>query len=329
MSVQNGPIWHKDIETLKNISCWRPVCLFTTKMKRAYLELHIAVILLGFTAILGKLITIDAVPLVWWRVLITAASLLVFSSVRNGFTELPRKLRFQYLATGGLLAVHWILFFLSIKLANVSVALVAFSTTTFFTAISEPLVVGGRIQKYEVFLGVLIVPAMALIVSELDLSLHLGLWVGLISAVAIAVFTSITKKMITKAGPLQITFYQMVGAFFFISVFMPVLPGKFTDKIHIEGSDIIYILLLALMCTTLAYVLAIRSLRHLTAFASNLTISLEPIYGIILAILIFSEHESLSVTFYIGAAAILCAVFSYPVLRRRQNNKSKQDAGTA
>ncbi len=297
-------------------------------MKRAYLELHIAVILLGFTAILGKLITIEAVPLVWWRVLITAGSLLVFASVRRGFTEVSQKLKFQYFATGGLLAIHWILFFLSIKLANVSVALVAFSTTTFFTAISEPLVVGGRIQKYEVLLGVMIVPAMALIVSELDLSLHLGLWVGLISAIVIAVFTSITKKMITEAGPLQITFYQMTGAFVFISIFMPMLPGSFGDKIHLEGNDILYMLLLALICTTLAYVLAIRSLRHLTAFASNLTISLEPIYGIILAIVLFSEHESLPVTFYIGAAAILCAVFSYPVLRRRQNRKSKQDAGT-
>lgn len=298
-------------------------------MKRAYLELHIAVILLGFTAILGKLITIEAVPLVWWRVLITAGSLLVFTSVRRGFKEVSWRLKVRYFATGGLLAIHWILFFLSIKLANVSVALVAFSTTTFFTAISEPLVVGGRIQKYEVLLGILIVPAMALIVSELDLSLHLGLWVGLISAVVIAVFTSITKKMITEAGPLQITFYQMAGAFFFISLFMPLLPGTFADKIRLEGNDIIYMLLLALICTTLAYVLAIRSLRHLTAFASNLTISLEPIYGIILAIVIFSEHESLPTTFYIGAIAILCAVFSYPVLRRRQNKKLKRDAGTA
>jgi len=298
-------------------------------MKRAYIELHTAVLLFGFTAILGKLISIDAVPLVWWRVLLTAASLLVFASVRRSFRELPLKTILQFVATGSLLALHWISFFLSIKLANVSVALVAFSTTTFFTAIAEPLIVGGRVQKYELFLGLLIIPAMALIVSKLDLAFHLGLWIGIASAILIAIFTSITKRMITKAGPLQITFLQMSGALLFISIFLPALPGEIVANVQIQGDDIIYMLLLALGCTTLAYVLAIRSLRFLTAFASNLTTSLEPIYGIIMAILIFKEHESLPLGFYIGAAIILSAVFAYPVLRRRHRKKIIADARTS
>ena len=295
-------------------------------MNRAYIELHTAVLLYGFTAILGKLITIDAVPLVWWRVLITAVSLLLFLSVRKGFLEVPRHLKLQFIASGGLLAAHWILFFLSVKLANVSVALVAFSTTTFFTALTEPFIVGGRIQKYEVLLGLLIVPAMILIVNKLDLSLHLGLWVGLVSSILIAIFTSITKRMITKARPLQITFFQMSGALFFITVILPFLPGDITHTLNVRGMDILYLLLLALICTTLAFVLTIRSLRELSAFASNLTISLEPIYGIVLAIIIFKEHETLPTGFYIGAAMILCAVFSYPLLRRRQRKKREKHA---
>ena len=295
-------------------------------MKRAYIELHIAVILFGFTAILGRLISMDAVTLVWWRVLITALSLLSFASVRSAVMHLDRKRVFQYALLGGVIGLHWITFFLSIKLANVSVALVAFATQSFFTSLIEPLVVRRPVLKYEIFLGLLVIPAMWLIVSEVDASMHVGFWVGICSAILIAVFVSFTKRLITTAEPLQITFFQMSGAWLFISAFMLTVPFDYVKWQLPAGNDLAYILILAILCTTVAYVFAIRSLRHLSAFTSNLTTNLEPVYGILLAVLFFQENEVLTFGFYLGAAIIIAIVFTYPILRKRNRKKGMTNA---
>ena len=295
-------------------------------MRRAYIELHIAVLLFGITAIIGRLISLDAVTLVWWRVLITAVSLLAFASVRSALKSIDRKRMIQYMLLGGVIGLHWVTFFLSIKLANVSVALVAFATQSFFTSLIEPLVTRNPVQKYEILLGLTIIPAMAFIVREVDTSLHLGIWVGIASAVLIAIFVSFTKRLITTAEPLQITFFQMTGACIFISAYLVAIPMEAVQWQLPVGVDILYILVLALLCTTLAYVFAIRSLRHLTAFTSNLTTNLEPIYGILLAVLIFQENEVLTPGFYLGAAIIITIVFSYPLVRRHFGTKPTSDA---
>jgi drug/metabolite transporter (DMT)-like permease len=294
-------------------------------MKRAYIELHIAILLFGLTAILGKLITLDAVSLVWWRVLITSVSLLFFIGLRQTFRKLSRKSMVKFILTGFLLAIHWVTFFLSVKLANVSIALIAFATQSFFTAFCEPLIVGGKIRKHELAVGFLIIPAMLLIVNDLDLSLRLGLWIGLFSSLVYAIFASFTKRLIDTANPVQISFFQLSGAWVFVTLMLPFMVDFEADTFLPVGSDLVYMLVLALLCTSLAYVLATRALRYISAFDSNLALNLEPIYGIILAWLLFGEHKELTPAFYIGGAIIITTVILYPLIRRRVKTPSADE----
>lgn len=300
-----------------------------TKMKRAYIELHIAILLFGLTAILGKLITLDAVPLVWWRVLITSVSLLFFIGLRQTIRHLSPRLMMQFALTGFLLAIHWVTFFLSLKLANVSVALVAFATQSFFTAFLEPLIVGGKIRRHELLAGFLIIPAMILIVSDLDFSLRLGLWVGLFSSFIYAVFASYSKRLIDTASPVQISFFQLSGAWVFVTFLLPFMVDFKADKFVPEGPDLLYMLILTLLCTSFAYVLSMRALRYISAFDSNLALNLEPIYGIIMAWLLFSEDKELSTSFYFGGAIIIATVVAYPIMKRRSKKSQLNGKSTS
>jgi drug/metabolite transporter (DMT)-like permease len=257
---------------------------------------------------------------VWWRVLITSISLFFFLGLRQTFDNLSRRVIIKFFLTGILLGVHWITFFLSIKLANVSIALMAFATQSFFTAIFEPMIVGGRMRRHELGVGFLIIPAMVLIVADLDLSLRLGLWVGLLSSVVYAIFASASKRLIEEASSVQISFFQLFGCWIFVTMLLPFMVNFEVDQFVPAGSDLIYMLILTLLCTSLAYVLSMRALRYISAFDSNLAINLEPIYGIVLAWLIFGEDKELTPSFYIGGAIIIGTVLIYPFLRRRFKN---------
>jgi len=285
--------------------------------RRAYFELHLSVFLWGFTAILGDLIQLSALVLVWWRVLFTTISLLVILRSFRVFREMPRRLLFQYMGIGVLVALHWLAFYGAIKLANASVSLICMATTSFMTSLLEPLILRQRIKGYELFLGILIIPGMVLIANTLDFSMLAGFWVGLAAALLAAVFSILNKKLVTKAGPVPITFLELASSWLFLSLFMPFFLSSDPDTIFLPGKwDLIYLLVLSLLCTTLPYILSLRALKHLSAFATNLTINLEPVYGIALAWLLLKENKELSPGFYIGVLIILVAVFSYPVVKR-------------
>lgn len=287
---------------------------------RAYVELHVAVFLFGFTAILGDLIQLTALALVWWRVLLTSFSLLLLIQVRKLFREMPRADLRRFMGIGILVGLHWICFYGAIKLANASIALIAMATTSFFTSLLEPFLLRQRVKWLEIALGILIIPGMILIVNSTDLSKLNGLWVGLLAAFFIALFATLNKKWIGNYNVLDITFLELGMACLFLST---VLVGYFLitkeslSTLLPSPTDWLYLLVLSLLCTTLAYVLALRSLKHLSAFASNLTVNLEPVYGIALAWIILGENEELTSGFYWGGAIILLTVFSYPLLKRR------------
>jgi len=286
------------------------------QVKRAYLELHIAVFLFGFTAILGDLISLPATLLVWWRVLITCISFFFFVPIVKNLRVIPRRLILIYAGIGVLVAVHWITFFGAIKYSNASVCLVCMATASFFTAMLEPMIMKSKIQRYQIMLGFMIIPGMALVVTNLDAGMMMGVVLGLTSAFLAALFSSINKKYVDDADPIDITFIELGAALLFITVCLPFLMTADMNFMP-QGLDWLYLLILALLCTTLAYVLSLRALKHLTAFASNLTVNLEPIYGIILAALLLGDSEELTLGFYLGCAIILLAVFSYPYLKRR------------
>ncbi len=287
-------------------------------IKRAYLELHIAVLLFGFTAILGDLIQLSAVMIVWWRVLITCISLLYFVQFGKKLKSIPRDKIFKFLGIGILVALHWITFYGAIKLSNASVALICFASTSLFTSFLEPAILGRPIEKLQVIMGLMIIPGMWLIVNTVESSMMNGIYIGLLSALLAAIFSTLNKRLIDDADSYSITFLELGSAWIFISLLIPVLIWNGTDvQFWPVGSDWIYLIVLALLCTTLAYILSLRALKHVSAFVANLTINLEPVYGILMAIFLLNDHKELSPRFYLGVVLISAIVFSYPVIKKR------------
>lgn len=293
--------------------------------RKAYFQLHIAVILFGFTAILGDLIKISAVAVVWWRVLIAWISFLFLVKVGRLIKTLSRKQILVFLGIGVLVAIHWITFFGAVKLSNASVALICFSTTSFFTSILEPMIIKRPFYWHELLLGLMILPGMFLIVNGLDTSYRLGILVGLFSAFVASIFSVLNKKYIKLATPKEITAIELFGVWLFITLIAPIIYW-YSPEISWKPTqlDFVYLLILALLCTTLAYVLSMNALKFLSAFATNLAVNLEPVYGILLAIVILKEHKDLDFSFYLGVAIICLAVFSYPYVRKRFQHNEPQ-----
>lgn len=281
--------------------------------------MHLAVLLFGFTAILGDLIQLSAISIVWWRVLLTCISIVFLMNIRSIFSSLARQQILQFMGIGILVGIHWICFYGAIKLANASVALVCMATTTLFTSLLEPLLFRRAISWYEVLLGILIIPGMILIVDSLERGMMLGMWIGLLSAFLASLFAILNKKVVTNARPFAITFLELGSAWLFLSLLFPFYLQVSEDASFVppHWSDWIYLFILALLCTTLAYSLSLRALHHISAFASNLSLNLEPVYGILMAWILLDEDKELSTNFYYGVVVMLLAVFSYPLLKRR------------
>ncbi|MBT8218676.1 MAG: DMT family transporter [Bacteroidia bacterium] len=288
------------------------------KSKRiAYIQLHVAIFLWGFTAILGDLITLSAIPLVWWRVFFTSISFFFLIPVFQSLKSLSRKMLFRYLGIGVLVAVHWILFFASIKLSNPSIALVCFATVSFFTALLEPLILRTRLKGYEIILGLMILPGMILVVNSTDLKMMNGIWAGIGAALLASIFTVLNKKFIDDTGPRLMTFLEMGAAWIVMSLILPFyyLVEDVNVSFWPSLADLGYLMILAFICTTLAFVLSLMSLKHISAFATNLSINLEPVYGILLAAVFLKDYEELTSEFYFGCGMILTSIFIYPMIK--------------
>ncbi len=289
--------------------------------KRAYLELHIAVLLFGFTAILGNLIQLSAIVLVWWRVFLASLFFLMFTKAAAQIRLMPRRTFWKFVGIGCVVTLHWLAFYGSIKLANASVALICMATTSFQSALLEPLMTRKPIKWYEVAVGVIIIPAMVFIAGNLPSNMTIGLVVGMISAFLVVIFSILNKKSIDEADPLSISLLELGSSCLFLTFLLPIY--FYFDKnaaFMPSAMDWIYLLVLAILCTNIGYLLATRSLKHLSAFATNLTVNLEPIYGIILAVVILKENKDLPPSFYVGSTTILIAVLSYPFLKKRFDN---------
>jgi drug/metabolite transporter (DMT)-like permease len=279
---------------------------------RAYAELHLAVFLWGFTAILGDVISLNAVTLVWWRVLLTSISLLAFVRIGRILREVGRKQALIFAGLGCIVALHWVTFYGAIKLANASVGLICLATTALFSSILEPLIVKRPFLWYELALGIFILPGIWLIIDGVEASMTVGVLVGLCSAVLVTVFTSFNKLYVEKSDPLRITFIELSAGTLFLTPLLPFMPGNFWPT----TMDWVYLVVLAVLCTTFTNFLFLRALKKLSAFAANLTVNLEPVYGIFLAFFLLNDAEELTPSFYWGTGLILVAVFGYAGLKR-------------
>lgn len=289
---------------------------------RNLIILHITVVVWGCTGILGNLISISSVPLVWYRVLIAALSLVGYFWCKRQSFSVGRREFFQFFLTGGLVGLHWVLFFESIKVSTVSVALVCLSSVTLFTAVIEPLFYHRRTSKIDVFVGVLIVVGICLI-FRFESEYIRGIVLGLVAALAAALFGTINSKLVKKNAATIISFYEMLGAWVWVSVYM-LIAGGFGGNIGVTGRDIGYLFFLGTVCTAGAYVAAVSVMKEISAFRVALASNLEPIYGILLAWLFFGQREIMSTGFYAGALIIFSAVFLYPVLKFRLAEKAHQ-----
>lgn len=292
-----------------------------TSSRRAHWQIHFCVLLWGFTAILGKLITLPALALVWWRMLLVTIALLLVPRVWRGLRGLPAKLLASYAGVGILVALHWLTFYGSIKLANASVAVTCIALAPVFLALVEPAIAGRRMDPRELILGIAVVPGVALVVGGVPDGMHWGIVVGVASALLVALFGAYNKRLIEHADPLTVTCVELGSGMVFLgAIGLPLAWLGFVDSsaaAFIPGArDAIYLLILAMACTLLPFVLSLVALRKLSAFQAQLAVNLEPVYAIALAIVLLDEHRELGTRFYLGVAIILLAVFIHPVMVR-------------
>ncbi len=283
-----------------------------------YLELHVIVFLWGFTAVLGVLIALPAVELVLYRTLGSAISIAILLKILKKPLFIDKKATVQLLSTGLIFAIHWIMFFWSAKISNVSVLLVGMSTVTFWTAILDPLMNGGKVRSLEIILGVVIVFGVY-IVFRADLSYMLGFSMAIIAAICAAIFTVLNAQFASRIHHYHVMGYEMAGAFIGTLLFLPFyfyFLAKGQLQLVISPTDGFYIAVLVVVCTLYAYSASVKLMKTISPFMVNLTISLEPVYGILLALLIFGDSEKMNSNFYLGSAIILFAVMSYPLLNR-------------
>lgn len=292
-----------------------------SQLRPAYIQLHIAVVLFGFTAILGRLIHLTEFEIVWFRLLFTCASMLVIRHFFKKLKAIPPKARWRLAGIGILVSLHWICFYGSIKYANVTVSLTVLSTTAFFTSFLEPLIYRTKVKIPEILLGLMIIVGMYLIFS-FGGNYTTGIILALLAAIFASVFSVLNRKMVARYQPLPITFIELGAGLVFITMLSPIYIHWFPEATFTPTlSDLGYLLILAVCCTTIAYVLALNALRHLTAFASNLTINLEPVYGIIMAFFLFGENKDMDTGFFAGALIIMSAIFVHPLINRHFNKK--------
>ncbi|MBE7176635.1 MAG: EamA family transporter [Mucilaginibacter polytrichastri] len=279
------------------------------------LILHFTVFIWGFTGILGQLISIAAVPLVWYRVLIAAASLWLYFVVNRIPFRMSRNSLLKLIGTGGIVGAHWILFFLSIKISTVSVTLVCLSSVTLFTAIIEPLVNRRRIAVAEILAGTLIISGISMIFA-FESRYTLGIITGLASALAASLFSIINSRLIRSRPAPVIAFWEMLGAGLWITVWMAVANG-FGAQLILQRSDLFYLLVLGTICTAAAYVAGVSVMREISPFRVALITNLEPVYGILLAFALFGDQEKMTAGFWFGSILILGTIFIFPYARRK------------
>lgn len=292
----------------------------------SYFKLHFVVLIWGFTAILGLLISIPAVEIVFYRTLIATLALAVLLKFRKRTFNLGRKEVFKIIGTGAIIAAHWILFFAAARVSTASVCLAGMATCSFWTSLLEPMMTKRKIKAYEVILGVVVVAGLY-VIFRFEFHYALGLGMAILSAMLASVFTIINGKFTHKHNPYTITFYEMLGAFLGTALFLPFYAHFFMDgslALIPAGLDWLYLLILAVICTVYAFSVSVEIQQQLSAFVVNLTVNLEPVYGIILAFLIFGEKEEMTPGFYLGTLIILLSVLSYPLINRIAKRKALQ-----
>jgi drug/metabolite transporter (DMT)-like permease len=302
--------------------------------RRAQLQIHLCVLLWGFTAILGKLISLPALPLVWWRMLLVVVALALLPRVWRALRAMPIRLIAAYAGIGVLVALHWLTFYASIKLSNASVGATCIALATVFTALAEPWVTGSKLSRREIALGVAILPGVALVVGGIPSDMWLGVAVGTVSAVFVAAFGTLNKRLVAHGDPLTVTGIELGAGTLLLTLIAPLmawLPEGFGSSVFVlpDLHDFWLLLALAMACTLFPFALSLVALRHMSAFSAQMAVNLEPVYAIALAMLLLGEQHELTPRFYLGVAIIIGAVFGASLFGRRRDDVPRETLAVA
>lgn len=281
-----------------------------------YLHLHFIVFIWGFTAVLGKLITLDALPLVWYRMLIATLLILVYIGIKKNKLKVSRKTLLTLIIAGIVIALHWVTFFMAIKVSNVSIALATMSTGAFFTAVIEPIWYGRKMIWYEIFFGFIVILGL-LIIFNVETQYLYGMLLALASSFFAAIFSLMNGKLVQNEKPSIISFYELGSGVIFLSIYLAINGDFNTGFFQLSQNDWIYIAILASFCTAYAFIASVNVMKYISPYTVMLTINLEPVYGIILAFLILGDTERMNPLFYLGAFIILATVIANGVLKNK------------
>ena len=287
-----------------------------------YLLLHLIVFIWGFTAILGALITIDEIPLVWYRMLLAVLFIAIYFLWKKKSFKVDRTGLLKFFFTGVVIALHWVFFFKAIKVSNVSVALVTMSTGAFFTALIEPVFFKRKINALEMFLGLLVIAGLYIIFS-FESQYKLGIIYALIASFLGALFAVLNGLFIKKYTADTISFYQLFFGVVFITIYLLFTNSFSVSFFQIPASDWLYLIVLSSICTAYAFIASVQVMKYLSPYTVMLTINLEPIYAIVLALFIFGDKEQMSSTFYLGAFIVLLVVLLNGIIKNRSILKEK------
>lgn len=277
-------------------------------LKSALIKLHLAVFIWGFTGVLGKFILLNEGLLVWYRLLITLATLVVYFYFTKANLKVDKNTQTKLLINGCIVALHWVLFYGSIKYSNVSIGLICLSTISFFTSFLEPIITKTKFSFISLLLSLIGVAGIAL-VFHFDDRYRTGIVIGLCSAFFSALFSCYNKKSVATNNTQVVMFYQVLGGFVFLSLLIPFYNHQFPSKSLLPNvTDTIGLLILSWICTIIAMWLSLEALKKVTAFTQNLTLNLEPVYGVVLAFIFYNEQKDLSNTFYWGMLLIILSV---------------------
>jgi drug/metabolite transporter (DMT)-like permease len=287
-----------------------------TSSSRAWLQIHFCVVLWSFTAILGKLITLPAFAIVWWRMLLVSCAMLLIARFWRGLRGMPPRIFAIYAGIGVVVAAHWLTFYGSIKLSNASVAATCMALTPVFISFVEPLVAKKRFDLRELLLGLAVIPGVVLVVGGTPPGMRFGIAVGACSALLVAVFGALNKKYIEHGSALTVTGIEMASGACVLTIvaFATPVDAPFTLPSTRDGGLLV---LLAIGCTLLPFTLSLMALRELSAFSTAIAVNMEPVYSIVLAIALLGEQRELEPSFYFGVAIIMLVVFGHPWMDKR------------
>jgi drug/metabolite transporter (DMT)-like permease len=287
-----------------------------------HIWLHITVLIFGLTGILGKLITIDSYLLVWYRLGIALLGLAIYFSISKFPLKLSRKQLTKTLLVGVIIAVHWVTFFEAIKQSNVSVALVCFSSSTLFTSLIEPIYFKRKIKIYELIFGLVIIIGLYFIFS-FEFKYILGMVLSVVSAALASWFTVLNGIMIKETNAKLISFYELLGAFILVSIYLLISSKGDISQFHVPISDIKWLIILGTVCTAFAFIVSVEVMKKISPYTVTISVNLEPIYSIILALLIWPESETMSFGFYMGTIIVIITIFLNAMFKNRAAIKKK------